>query len=111
MTYAILDLARQGATEVVGICGGFQMLCHTIEDRLAVESRKSRIEGLGLLKATTTMATEKALRQVNGHHRASGLPVRGYEIHHGLTRGDDRVPAVVRDDGEIIGLASAGPIW
>jgi adenosylcobyric acid synthase len=65
--------ARQGLP-VLGICGGFQMLCRRIDD--AVESKAGLVEGLGLLDADIAFAPVKTLRQHdNGLH--------GYEIHHG----------------------------
>jgi adenosylcobyric acid synthase len=73
--------ARQGKP-VLGICGGFQMLCKTIDD--AVESNAGRVEGLGLLDADIAFAPDKTLRHWD-------TPLYGYEIHHGqLERhGDD----------------------
>ncbi len=65
-------IAHPGA--VLGICGGFQMLCHRIED--TVESRCGTVEGLGLLDADIVFADDKELR----HWEA---PLAGYEIHHG----------------------------
>lgn len=59
---------------VVGICGGFQMLCRTIDD--PVESRLGRVEGLGLLDADIVFASDKTLKHWE-------TPLRGYEIHHG----------------------------
>ncbi|MGU3498145.1 cobyric acid synthase [Mycobacterium sp. C31M] len=59
---------------VLGVCGGFQMLCHTIDD--PVESRAGAVDGLGLLAADIVFAPEKTLR-----HWES--PLYGYEIHHG----------------------------
>jgi adenosylcobyric acid synthase len=60
---------------VLGICGGFQMLCRHIED--TIESRSGRVDGLGLLDADVVFAAEKELRRWDG-------PLTGYEIHHGL---------------------------
>jgi adenosylcobyric acid synthase len=73
--------ARQGRP-VLGICGGFQMLCHRIDD--AVESKAGLVEGLGLLDADITFAPEKTLL----HHDTE---LHGYEIHHGQVArcGDD----------------------
>ncbi len=59
---------------VLGICGGFQMLCRRIDD--PVESMAGVVEGLGLLDADIAFALEKTLR-----HRET--PLHGYEIHHG----------------------------
>jgi adenosylcobyric acid synthase len=52
------------------------------------------------------------LRRVTGRHLDSGCNVQGYEIHHGQTEGDNLTPAVLREDGEIIGVKSAdGLCW
>ena len=59
---------------VLGICGGFQMLCGRIDD--SVESRAGVVGGLGLLDADIAFALKKTLR-----HRET--PLHGYEIHHG----------------------------
>jgi adenosylcobyric acid synthase len=59
---------------VLGICGGFQMLCRSIDD--PVESRSGRTEALGMLDADIEFAPDKVLR------RRDGSPA-GYEIHHG----------------------------
>jgi len=65
---------------VLGVCGGFQMLCRHIEDR--VESGAGGVTGLGLLDADITFAPDKTLARHTG-------PLTGYEIHHGqLTRAD-----------------------
>ena len=59
---------------VLGICGGFQMLCRTIDD--AVESGERHVEGLGLLEADIVFEPTKILKHWDA-------PLRGYEIHHG----------------------------
>src|SRR5262249_51076190 len=66
--------AAQGKP-VLGICGGFQMLCRRIDDPL--ESKAGHVEGLGLLDADIAFSPDKTLR----HHGATTL--YGYEIHHG----------------------------
>ena len=63
---------------VLGICGGFQMLCRRIDD--PVESKAGQVAGLGLLDADIAFCPEKTLRVWK-------MPLSGYEIHHGrLTR-------------------------
>ncbi|TQK31591.1 cobyric acid synthase [Arthrobacter sp. SLBN-53] len=63
---------------VLGVCGGFQMLCRSIED--PVESKAGTVAGLGLLAADIVFAQQKTLR-----HWES--PLTGYEIHHGQVVG------------------------
>lgn len=70
---AVIAHARSGRV-VLGICGGFQMLCRTIDD--AVETKSGQVEGLGLLDADIVFDTDKVLRRWQS-------PLTGYEIHHG----------------------------
>jgi adenosylcobyric acid synthase len=73
----VIAHAAAGRT-VLGVCGGFQMLCRTIDD--PVESGEGRTEGLGLLDADIVFAAEKTLELWDEDGR---VPLRGYEIHHG----------------------------
>lgn len=78
---AITAHARAGRA-VLGLCGGFQMLCASIDD--TVESGSGRVLGLGLLDADVEFAPDKELRHWDG-------PLHGYEIHHGrVTRCAER---------------------
>ena len=60
---------------LLGVCGGFQMLCRRIHDD--VESGAGPVDGLGLLDAEIVFAAEKTLVRHTG-------AVSGYEIHHGV---------------------------
>jgi adenosylcobyric acid synthase len=84
----IAEHTRSGRP-VLGICGGFQMLCRRIDDR--VESGAGGVDGLGLLDADIVFAPDKTLRR----HEA---PLHGYEIHHG------QVSRSVDDDWLGVGL-------
>ena len=53
--------ARRAGKPVLGICGGFQMLCRTIDD--PVEIRCGRVDGLALLDADIVFAPDKTLRR------------------------------------------------
>lgn len=70
--------------EILGICGGYQMLAGTIHDD--VESRAGRVDGLALLPARVEFAARKTVRRVSG--AGLGEPVDGYEIHYGVTHVD-----------------------
>ena len=70
---AIVANARDGGV-VLGICGGFQMLCRRIHDD--VESRQGTTDGLGLFDADIEFTATKTLARWE-------TPLSGYEIHHG----------------------------
>ena len=112
---AVLALARAGHAEIVGLCGGLQMLGLAIADPHGLESSAGHsMPGLGLLAVDTELAADKTLTQARAVHAESGLDLYGYEIHHGLTRPRDAsaAPAVQRADGEVIGFAAPGGlVW
>ena len=114
----IAHLGATGKTEIVGICGGFQMIGREIEDPDCVETKSGRASGLGLLDIRTVMKEEKTLMRVAAQHPLSGLTVHGYEIHHGHSsplptpHSPLPTPYFLRDDGESIGAVNpAGNIW
>ena len=108
----ITDLARKGKTEIVGVCGGFQILGKAIADPHGIESQGKTLAGLGLLPVTTVLAAEKTLKFVKARHVDSGLTVTGYEIHHGQTDGGGLTAAVLREDGGITGVKGEdGLLW
>jgi adenosylcobyric acid synthase len=92
---AIASHVRAGRP-VLGICGGFQMLCRHIGD--TVETRAGDVDGLALFDADIDFAADKVLKRWSS-------PLSGYEIHHGrVTRcaedswfaADDGVQGYVR---------------
>jgi len=108
----IIALIDEGRTELVGLCGGFQMLGERIEDPHGIESPMKMIPGLRLMPIFTVMAREKTLIRTEGTHLPSGLKVRGYEIHHGQTEGSPLIPLVLRQDGQVIGAeARERRVW
>src|SRR6476646_1453094 len=71
---------------VGGICGGYQLLGHTIRDPDHVESHDECMDGLGLLPVETTFASPKIVEQASGRHPESGCAVVGYQVRMGRTR-------------------------
>lgn len=108
----IIALVKKGRTQVVGICGGFQMLGSQIRDPLGLESDPGESSGLGLLPMTTTLESKKTLTHTKALHLQTGLQVHGYEIHHGLSD-TSRLPCFIRrPDGEVIGAGlEKGDVW
>ncbi len=72
--------------QVIGICGGYQMLGSQILDPLMVESNQTEVSGLGFLKSATTFEAEKTTQQIMAVHLESGIEIKGYEIHMGQTQ-------------------------
>jgi adenosylcobyric acid synthase len=101
-TIADLDYLKQAGWEVglkqyvsegqelIGICGGFQMLGQKISDPHHVETGGEQ-EGFGLLSVSTELSLTKYTSQI--HARPLHLPqssecmIQGYEIHMGVTEG------------------------
>ena len=94
---SLKDLAGRGVP-IIGICGGYQLMGMTIDDKAGLEGG-GMAEGLGLLPVDTVFYNEKITRQVKGRvdtlqglfKSLSGLEVSGYELHMGRT--------LVRDSG------------
>ena len=79
---------------IIGICGGFQMLGTTLEDPYFKEGStnysEQKIKGIGLLPLKTTFFKKKITRQINSE---SVWPcqskINGFEIHNGKTELDN----------------------
>lgn len=74
--------------KVIGVCGGYQMLGQWIHDPDAIESAAGSTAGLGLLEMETTLTGDKMLRNICGKALETGLSVKGYEIHAGVSCGN-----------------------
>lgn len=83
---AIQKHLRYGG-KLMGICGGFQMLGHTLADPLGLEGTAGTSPGLGLLDLQTVLEPEKQLRRVEGTLFGQAARVQGYEIHCGVSEG------------------------
>ncbi len=101
-----IDLAahlRRGG-QVLGLCGGYQMLGRVIADPDGIEGEPSHCQGLGLLDVETVLTADKSLRAVTGESTACGAPFQGYEMHVGVTTGPDAARPVLRfADGRLDG--------
>ncbi|RBW67880.1 cobyric acid synthase [Bacillus taeanensis] len=84
----LLDLHEQGNSQIVGICGGYQMLGCDIHDPDAIESPNKFMNGLGLLPLSTTITKEKTTLLSEGQLQFNDqiFQVKGYEIHMGETK-------------------------
>jgi adenosylcobyric acid synthase len=102
---------RRGG-QVLGICGGYQMLGTEVADPDGIEGRPGAAPGLGLLAVRTVMGHDKTLVAVDG--KCLGETVRGFEMHMGVTDGPDctrpfctlagKPDGAVSADGSVMGL-------
>nr|WP_290700307.1 cobyric acid synthase [Amphritea sp.] len=103
--------------KVLGVCGGFQMLGHSIDDPHGIEGVAGCSEGLALLTMDTRLYPEKKLSNQIGTFSLDGkeaIAVAGYEIHCGISTGDalsapmirlsdDTAEGAISSDGQIAG--------
>jgi adenosylcobyric acid synthase len=91
----IMNAYRNGK-EIIGICGGFQMLGRKIYDPMNVESTYQEMDGLGLLDIETVFDETKTTCLSHGYATEEGLfaevdntaGLSGYEIHMGQSTGN-----------------------
>ncbi|MDQ0087241.1 adenosylcobyric acid synthase [Paenibacillus anaericanus] len=118
-------------TQLVGICGGYQMLGTRLYDPEGIESgRPKEAEGLGWLPVSTIFTSGKTTVRVHGvtegnqpvtlYPPGKRVPVEGFEIHSGNTvcnpgaevahlfnikraSGEDLLEGAARSDGRVFG--------
>ena len=73
-----------GGAQILGVCGGYQMLGECIEDPDHVESNETSVAGLGMLPVRTTLQRDKVTAVVRAR-TAAGKCFDAYEIHMGET--------------------------
>ncbi|MBA3071228.1 MAG: cobyric acid synthase, partial [Nitrospirae bacterium] len=92
-----LQKAYAKGIQIMGMCGGYQMLGKKIYDPHGIESPHKKVDGIELLNIETTFEKEKTTCQIEGELvRSSELGVKssentkltGYEIHMGASSGD-----------------------
>lgn len=102
-----LDRHLRYGGKLIGICGGMQMLGRTIADPLGLEGEAGCSDGFGLLDLNTELAADKQLRNVQGELLLGApVPVRGYEIHAGVSQGPALMHPAARCGGRPDGAQS-----
>jgi adenosylcobyric acid synthase len=104
-----IDIAahRRRGGMVLGLCGGYQMLGRTVGDPDGIEGPPATVDGLGLLDVATILSNDKRLEPVSGT-TSDGVSFSGYEMHMGVTEGQDCARPFARlADGSLEGAISA----
>jgi adenosylcobyric acid synthase len=104
---AMFEAHVQGACELIGICGGYQMLGRRIVDPHGVEGGGTE-SGLGYLRVDTELLQHKRTTQVDANPMECAdsdlVMIRGYQIHMGVTSRMDERPCfrlLPRADGGV----------
>jgi adenosylcobyric acid synthase len=72
-------------TDILGICGGYQMMFKNIIDNDAIEAEKpTSMEGLGFIDDDIIFQKEKIVK--NDKYKLFGKEIKGFEIHHGVSK-------------------------
>ena len=95
----VMQRAYKKGIQIIGICGGYQILSSRLLDPEGVESSHREVEGIGLLDVETVFAKDKITSRVTAEFLGSSFPgegleseathaLEGYEIHMGRSSGD-----------------------
>jgi len=91
-----LQTYANNSGNIIGVCGGFQMLGRVISDPLGMEGKPGITEGFNLLDIETTLEKNKTLAQVEAEFILNKEIIKGYEIHLGKTEiGKDCLPTII----------------
>ncbi|MBC7839344.1 MAG: cobyric acid synthase [Nitrospiraceae bacterium] len=108
---AAVESHVQRGGELVGICGGYQMLGREIADPRGLEQGGTSM-GLGLLDVRTELDVPKICRQVRAtsllHDLEQSASICGYEIRMGRTSRGDVRPCFQIEASEILGGSARG---
>ncbi|MCF6095377.1 cobyric acid synthase [Microaerobacter geothermalis] len=120
----ILKAIKHRRVELVGICGGYQMLGELIQDPLNIESSMGEIIGFNLLPIVTTFHEIKRTVKIMGKTNSfplwkdlSNQLVHGYEIHMGqsvYTKECNKPFLIIEEDGQTHfdgAVSEEGNVW
>lgn len=80
----LFDALKARQKEILGICGGYQMMFESIIDEGCIEtSEPMSEEALGFVDDVIVFQKEKILKK--GEYTLFGKTVKGFEIHHGVS--------------------------
>ena len=87
------------------------MMGNEVHDPKHVEGETEFVPGLGILPIITTLTEEKTTEQCNFYFRNKKTVCKGYEIHMGETKMDERNAVNQLDNGELDGFYLNAKTW
>ncbi|MEN9226888.1 MAG: cobyric acid synthase [Thermostichus sp. DRC_bins_24] len=108
----LADQLRRYPGQIVGICGGLQMLGEKITDPEGIEEVSGSYPGLGFLPLTTTLEPTKVTQQIQTHIQwPTPSPILGYEIHQGSTQATSSSCVPLFEQEHLGWRDPAGRVW
>ena len=80
----LFEKLKKTKTDILGICGGYEMMFKRLLDADNIESTESSMEGLGFIDDDIIFQKEKIVKRET--YNIFGKEVKGFEIHHGVSK-------------------------
>jgi len=81
----LFDRLKNRNREILGICGGYQMMFNKIIDTDCIETDTPKIvEGLGFIDDNIIFQKNKIVKR--GEYNIFGKTINGFEIHYGISK-------------------------
>ncbi len=75
---------KESRVNILGICGGYEIMFNRLIDREHIEGDKEIVDGLGFIDDDIIFQKEKIVKR--GTYNIFGEVVSGFEIHYGVSR-------------------------
>jgi len=80
----LFEKLKRTKSNILGICGGYEMMFKKLIDKEHIESSKEIVEGLGFIDDNIIFIKDKIVKR--GEYNIFGKEVKGFEIHHGISK-------------------------
>jgi len=81
----LFDRVKDFSKKIIGLCGGYEMMFNSLNDKYALENEEKTIEkGFGFIDDEIVFEKEKTLKKSS--YDIFGCKVDGFEIHHGQSK-------------------------
>lgn len=81
----LFDRIKEFKKQIIGICGGYEMMFKTLDDKHAIENESpSKEKGFGFIDDKITFKKKKIVKKTTNN--ILSCKVKGFEIHHGVSK-------------------------
>ncbi len=81
----LFEKIKEYQKTILGLCGGYEMMFNTLDDKYALENSEACIEeGFGFIDDEIVFEKEKILKKAT--YAIFDCKIEGFEIHHGVSK-------------------------